>query len=210
LAEASEERDHLYQVAGDIIEGLPDALNSAEEALDRTSYALAVMGEDFLKGRISLDDRARVDGALRTAPFASRDKESSPKRLASRFLEGLSPTTRVAYRFAVEAPKGVAPSAEHYFFDNPEKREVRQFVDSGAVSNKPGVVLRSWEEGETPFEDKELEKAPPTPSMIVEEPGGSAFGTLNRFIIKTDEPGVVGVPTSRDELPKSPDNLKKG
>ena len=35
----------------------------------------------------------------------------------------------------------------------------------------------------------EADKAPPTPNEIVEEPGGAAFSTLNRYVIQTEVPG---------------------
>lgn len=206
MIEGSEARDHLHQVAGDIIQALPEALDDAERALDRTSYALSVMGEDFLRGRISLDDRERVDGSLKAAPFASvRDKSSA--RVAERFR-----ARRVADRFLTA--KGVAPSAEHYFFDNPEKREVGELYRSDAISNKPGVATKAVEDSDSPDRTvaearSEAEKAPPTPNEVRQDPGGKAFSTLNRFIIETEEPGVTGVPDSRAELPRSPKDLKK-
>ena len=211
LVEKSEARDHIFQVAGDIVQGFPDRISAAERALDRTSYALSVMGEDFLRGRILFDDRDRVDGALKTSPFASRPKESSPHRVVQRYLQGTP--ARVAAKFLenleTQVQGGAAPSAESYFFNNPEMKEVRQFQKSDAISNKPGVAVESVKESESPDRTvsearSEAKKAPPTPAKILEKPGGEEFSTLNRFLILTEQPGVEGVPEHRDELPKHP------
>jgi len=207
MVDDSEARDHLYQVAGDILQGFPARLSAAERALDRTSYAMTVMGEDFLRGRISLDDREMVDESLKTAPFAgSRGKESAPERVAHRFLS--AGPDRVAERFleAAEAPPGAAPTAEAYFFGNPEMREVREFSESNAVSNKPGVAVKSVKDSEadrTVSEAKsEANNAPLDPSEIETLPGGRQFSTLNRYVIETEQPGTKGLPEGRDELPK--------
>ena len=66
LVEGSEHKEHLYEVAGDIIKGIPNRLKALETDLDRTSYALTVLGEDFLRPRLALTDRAQVDEAART------------------------------------------------------------------------------------------------------------------------------------------------
>ena len=61
LVEESPQREHVYQVAGDIIVGLPKRLDELERVLDCTSYALSKMGEDFLRGRIPIEDRTKVE-----------------------------------------------------------------------------------------------------------------------------------------------------
>jgi DNA-binding ferritin-like protein len=116
-----------------------------------------------------------------------------------------------------------AGSAEGHFFDNPERREVREFHDSGAVSNEPAAAAQSvenmeeyTEEAKAPSGDvtspadaaQAAKAAPPTPAEIRELPGDAAVSTLNRYIIKTEEP-VTGVPESRDDLPKHPDEGAK-
>lgn len=209
MVDDSEARDHLYQVAGDIIQGFPERLSAAERALDRTSYAMTVMGEDFLRGRISLDDRSLVDESLKAAPFSgSRDKESAPERVAHRYLS--AGPERIVERLveaAEDAPEGAAPSAEHYFFGNPEKREVMEFVESEAISNKPGVATKSVKESDSPdrtvSEAKtEAKDAPLDPTEIRSLPGGKQFSTLNRFLIETEQPGVKNVPEGREDLPR--------
>ena len=200
LVESSKERGHLYQVAGDMIQGVPSRISAAERALDRTTYALSLMGEDFLKGRITLGDRDYVDGALMTSPFSSRDKSST--RVARKFLD-LGPD-RVARRYLSKGN-----TAESYFVHNPETYEVRQFDKSQALSNKPSIAVNSVRESDSPDRTvsearSEANKAPPTPTKIENAPGGKDFSTLNRFLIMTEQPGVKGVPESRDEVPKHP------
>jgi hypothetical protein len=118
-------------------------------------------------------------------------------------------TRRVAdqwlQKHAVE-DSGAGSQAGH-FFDNPEKREVREFAESGAISNSPEVAMGAAEEGsvdETPaMAARDAEEAPPTPEEIAQEPGGQAVSTLNRFLVQTEEP-VSGVPQSHEEVPKHP------
>lgn len=195
LVEESTQRDHLYSVAGDMIEGLPDTLSSVERALDRTSYALAVMGEDFLRSRLTFDDRVRVDRATTTSPFSSnRQKESIEARVARRFIQ---------------AQKGVAPSAEPYFFHNPELHEVRQFSRSNAPSNIPAVAVNAVKDLDSSERTvgearREVKNAPPVPTKIDQMPGGKEFSTLNRYLVRTMQPGVRGVPEGHDEVRKHP------
>ena len=67
LVEQSDHRDHLYQVAGDLIKGAPARLEQLEMSLDRTSLALAKMGQDFLESRLPLQDKTEVDEAVMPA-----------------------------------------------------------------------------------------------------------------------------------------------
>ena len=84
LVETSEEKDHLWQVAGDLIIGFPERLTEVERSLDRTAYALVVMGEEFLRGRLPIEDRYVVDESMKVHPYSSdkRTKESLPSRVA--------------------------------------------------------------------------------------------------------------------------------
>jgi hypothetical protein len=83
LIDNSSEKEHLYQVAGDIIVSLPQKLNKLENSLDRTSYALSIMGQDFLRGRLPLSDRNQVQESIESAV---RMKKESSRRVAYRFL----------------------------------------------------------------------------------------------------------------------------
>lgn len=126
-----------------------------------------------------------------------------------------------AQQYHMAGAVAAAPSGEEHFFDNPERREVREFAQTGfgndpeeqevaqstALSNDPEVVLKALPEetGDTTVytELAKAEEAPPTPSEILEEPGAEAVSTLNRFIVETEEP-VPGVPDGHDEVPKHP------
>jgi hypothetical protein len=194
LVETSPAKDHLWQVAGDLIQGFPERMSDLERALDRTNYALVVMGEDFLRGRIPLDDRSVVDESTKTHPYASpRMKEDMASRVARRYL----------------LAKGVAPSAEDYFHHNPKKRETREFAQTGALSNIPAVAGKSVKDMDntelTPGKAKaEAKAAPPTPVEITKKPGGKQFSTLNRLVVETEQPGTKGLPQGREDLPKAP------
>ena len=62
----------------------------------------------------------------------------------------------------------------------------------GAISNSVEVAVEHAGELDIPLKQelKEVAKAPPLPTEIVEEPGGAAVSTLNRYVIKTDDPAV--------------------
>lgn len=90
LVETSEERDHLYQVAGDLIMGFPQRLDRLILALDRTSLALSRMGQEFLESRLPLADKSMVDEAVQAAFGAAQHRQSSDvvKRIARLYLKG--------------------------------------------------------------------------------------------------------------------------
>lgn len=199
LVHTSPEREHLWQVGGDLIQGFPERLSDLERALDRTSYALVVMGEDFLRGRIPADDRYVVDEATKTHPYAG------PR------TKGESLVARVARRHMASSlfgAVGAAPSAEHWFFDNPEKRETREFAEVGALSNLPPTAAKAVKEFESPDRTvgeakQEAKVSPPPPLKIEKKPGGKQFSTLNRFVVETEQPKAGKVPQGREDIPKA-------
>jgi hypothetical protein len=196
LVEQSDEKERLWQLAGDLLLGIPERVKEAELALDRTSYALSLMGEDFLRGRLPLEDRNTVDEGAQPHPMAP--KESSESRVARRFLK----------------TEPVAPSAEGHFFDAPKSREVREFACSEAITNLPesaATAVRQMENAEVgPGKARQkARKAPPPPSVIDKKPGGKDFSTLNRYLVETEEPGVRGVPQGREEIPKMTPPVRK-
>ena len=87
LVEASEAKDHIYQVAGDIIVGLPKRLDHLEMILDRTSLALAKMGETFLEARLPISEKTLVDEAITSAFGGSGKKGSLEYRVSQRYLK---------------------------------------------------------------------------------------------------------------------------
>lgn len=98
-----------------------------------------------------------------------------------------------------------APTAEGVFYDNPEKKEVLEFADTGAISNSPEVAAAAAADGELDVPEAEAvaeaDAAPPTPTEIKDEAGGSAVSTLNRFVVKTEDPAVEpAVKMNRDRM----------
>jgi len=89
MVEQSEEKDHLYQMAGDVITGMPERLNALMVALDRTSLALSKMGEDFLSSRLPLSEKNLVEEAVAAAFGAGQQRHSdeSVRRVAERYIK---------------------------------------------------------------------------------------------------------------------------
>ena len=54
IVEGSKAKDHLYQVAGDILLAAPKRLQALEIDLDRTALALSKMGDSYLSARLPL------------------------------------------------------------------------------------------------------------------------------------------------------------
>jgi len=85
-----------------------------------------------------------------------------------------------------------APSAEGDFYKDPEKREVLEFARSNAISNSVEVTEKAVEEDHLDIPEAkavaEAEEAPLLPTQIAEEPGGKAVGTLNRYVLFSEDP----------------------
>lgn len=87
IVDASDERDHIYQVAGDLLMTVPQRMDTLERHLDRLSYALSVLGADHLRDRLPMSDRALVDEATHKArPFTPAEIPRSAARVSHRFL----------------------------------------------------------------------------------------------------------------------------
>jgi hypothetical protein len=87
LVEGSSHKDHLFEVAGDLIVGMPERLDHLITDLDRTGLALSRMGQDFLESRLSIQDKNLVDEAVSSAFGKARPKESEiAQRIARRYL----------------------------------------------------------------------------------------------------------------------------
>ena len=73
-----EQREHLYQLAGDIIEAGPERLTRLEQLLDKTQFALSKMGEDFFASRLPISDKTEVNEAIEHSahPFSKTVKDS--------------------------------------------------------------------------------------------------------------------------------------
>jgi hypothetical protein len=86
LVKDSTHRDHLYQVAGDIIVDMPVKLQRLETVLDRTALALSGMGEDFLSARLPLHEKNLVEEATSPAAFGGNQPRSSVERVAQEYM----------------------------------------------------------------------------------------------------------------------------
>lgn len=88
LVAASEEKEHLYQVAGDLIVAAPARMEVLEKHLDRTSYALSVLGEESLRDVLPLADRKIVDESVeRARPLFGPQFHRSSKSVAARYMQ---------------------------------------------------------------------------------------------------------------------------
>jgi hypothetical protein len=88
IIESHPDKDEIYMGMGDILMVGPRRLESLETALDRTSYALSVLGTDHLRERLPLSDRMLVDDAAHKArPFATAIPTRSTSRVAFRYLQ---------------------------------------------------------------------------------------------------------------------------
>lgn len=98
LVESSPQKEHLYQVAGDMIVRFPKCVQNIEDQLDETSYALSMMGKDHLKDRLPLSRRNVVDQTVEGAPaFGAPMPRTSAERVLEKYL-----ARRVARRHAGE------------------------------------------------------------------------------------------------------------
>ena len=97
LVDSSEQKEHLYQIAGDLIMGLPARLDQLEEKLDKVSYALSILGKDFLEARLPLSEKREVEEGVKYGqpPLGGGGgKHSSVRRVVER------------WRASTEKPKG--------------------------------------------------------------------------------------------------------
>jgi len=88
---ASSEREHINEVAGDIIQGIPARLEVLERHLDRTTYALSKLGEDHLRERLPLSDRKQVDEAVHQAkPLGGPVPRARTEHVIARYLSRMA------------------------------------------------------------------------------------------------------------------------
>ena len=89
------------------------------------------------------------------------------------------------------AQEQAAPSAEPHFRPNPRKEEVLEFAETGAITNIPEVAAEASKDDNLDISKAtavaEAEEAPPTPTEIVEMPGGEAMSTLNRYVVESED-----------------------
>lgn len=88
LVESSDHKDHLYEVAGDIVQGIPKMITHLEGSLDKASYAMSKLGEEYLRNRLPISDRAEVDDAVEGA--GARKKSNRAKRVAEIYIRDIT------------------------------------------------------------------------------------------------------------------------
>jgi hypothetical protein len=100
-----------------------------------------------------------------------------------------------------------APSAEGHFFDNPRRRETREFAESGAPTNVPAVGKDFAKEHGNGKVMREVSKTPPTPEEIIEDqPGSAGASTLSRLVVKSKDPEIA--PAAKANKPSLPESHK--
>ena len=75
----------LNRLVGDVVQSTPSRVEQLELALDRASYAMAMLGKEHLKGRLPLNDLTKVEEAMEGGqPFGAPRERSSldPDKLA--------------------------------------------------------------------------------------------------------------------------------
>lgn len=88
LVEGSDHKEHLYQVAGDIIVALPTRLTNLEMMLDKTALALSKMGETFLEARLPLSEKTEVEEAVEPSSGGGFNRFSDQvNRVAQQWLQ---------------------------------------------------------------------------------------------------------------------------
>lgn len=88
LVDNSPHKEHLYQIAGDIIVSLPQRLDALKVSLDRTGLALSKMGVDFLESRLPLSEKVLVEEAVQSAFGKANPRHSRLiSRVADRYLQ---------------------------------------------------------------------------------------------------------------------------
>ena len=88
LVNTSSKKEHIYQVAGDLLLAIPQMVERIESQLDETSYALASMGKDHLQDRLSISSRALVDATIEgNSAFSMPQTRSSAERVAAGWLK---------------------------------------------------------------------------------------------------------------------------
>jgi len=108
IVENSPHKEEIYQRAGDVIITLPMRLSILDTLLDRTSYALASQGKDFLYSQLSLEDRKVVDDAEDAVPVLPPGTNAPKKKAWSQ-----QPGDLAGIRTFVDVPSATGLPSEH-------------------------------------------------------------------------------------------------
>ena len=106
LVEQSTHREHIEQIAGDILLAVPKRLDHLEIDLDRTAFALIKMGDEFLDARLPLGDKVKVEEAVMPA-FGGGKMRTSANKVAHRWLQAVlaKVTTKIKTEFGKRAKR---------------------------------------------------------------------------------------------------------
>lgn len=106
---------------------------------------------------------------------------------------GMSMEERWERGFQANDTDSGAGSDEDMFFKAPDKREVLEFARSKAISNSMDVAIDHAKELDIPLLEElaDVAVSPPLPTEIALEPGGKALSTLNRYVVKTEDPAAA-------------------
>jgi hypothetical protein len=139
LVENSEHKEHLYQVAGDMIISIPKRLDDLEVSLDRTGLALVKMSEEFLEARLPLDDKNLVEDTL-TSAFGQSKFDQSVKKVTARYLREEDNWVKILSRIPVRSvqwshgDKWIFPDGSYiYTWYVPKVKPDKLFVDLSNV-----------------------------------------------------------------------------
>jgi hypothetical protein len=132
---SKEDREEFFRQAGDMVLSVPKHLEKLEDQLDWTSYALALMGKDFLESRLPLSERTMVDEALESAnPLMIRNLTASQK-VALRYLLSVSriPSEQSGVKTVVvdTSKKNLPPNT-----NKPTENQEQPFVRPSAPEHK--------------------------------------------------------------------------
>lgn len=182
-------------------------------AADKTAMRQSEIEDELMKMLIG-DTRVFKGPASKAYNYWSEYFGVGPKQieqaLASLVQQGRLEKTRRGW----ERVQKLAAD-DSFFYDNPEKKEVLEFAETGAISNSPEVAAAAAADGELDVSEAEAvakaDEAPPTPTEIKDEAGGSAVSTLNRFVVKTEDPAVEpAVEMNRDRMAAWLDQVMEG
>lgn len=84
LISSSDQKEHLFEVAGDIIIAAPERMDALEQVLDRTALALVKMGESYLGARLPLSEKQLVEETLSPAFGGGMDRNSESESASQR------------------------------------------------------------------------------------------------------------------------------
>lgn len=87
LVQTSKQKEHLYQVAGDMITAIPDRVDALERKLDALGYALSLMGKEHLRERLPVSEREMIETTVEGSPaFKTPMLHQSAHRVLQRRL----------------------------------------------------------------------------------------------------------------------------